>query len=197
MRKNIKLVIIMLFVGACAFASEGEHTSGHEEIVIPLTEIGWQAANLGILLIALFFFLRKSVIETFANRKTEFINKAEKTKQALKLAEDDLRDTKAKLSQLENGETKALENAKHEASLIKNSIIKESEAQAVKLITDAQASIQTELMKATAEIKLVIFNEAIVSSKEKISSQINQNLKAIEAGFLQQVDSAKNNKAGL
>ena len=118
-------------------AASGEkeaHGGGHDENVkIPYDQIGWQAANLGILLVALFFFLRKSITEAFAKRKTDFLSQAEKTKSALKTAELALSEVKNKLSTLESGEKKSLENAKHEANIVKANIIKDSEHAAEKM----------------------------------------------------------------
>lgn len=194
MKKNVLFALTVL-LSVAAIANEGEVGGGHEEIAIPLTEIGWQAANLGILLVALFFFLRKSVVESFAKRRTDFLEKAEKTKAALKLAEDDLRDTKTKLASLEAGEAKALETAKHEANLIRASLIKEAEAQAAKIKADAEMSMRNELMKAKAEINAMILEEAVGLSKSKISSSTTQNLQATESHFLAQVENSKNAKA--
>lgn len=193
--KNI-IFALTLVVGAVALASGGaEHGGGHEEAHIPLKEIGWQAANLGILLVALFFFLKKSVVESFAKKKTDFIAQAEKTKVALKQAEDELRDTKAKLANLESGETKALETAKHEANLISANLIKDAEAQAAKIKHDAELTIRNELMKAKAEINAMILNEAVSATKSKLNSSSTQNLQAVESQFLAQVENSKQAKA--
>ncbi|MBC7464904.1 MAG: ATP synthase F0 subunit B [Bdellovibrio sp.] len=191
MRKNI-LFTATLLLGVVAMAAEAEHGGGHNEQTIPLTEIGWQAANLGILVIALFFFLKKSVVESFAKRRTDFLEQAEKTKAALKLAEDDLRDTKKKLADLESGEAKVLETAKHEANIIKANLIKDAEIQAAKIKTDAEASIKNELMKATAEINAIILAEAVNASKAKLSAGTAQSLQANEAHFLSQVGNSNN-----
>jgi F-type H+-transporting ATPase subunit b len=193
MKKNI-VFVLTLFTGVMTLAAEVvEHTAGghHEEIVIPLREIGWQAANLGILVIALFFFLRKSIAESFAKRRSNFIAQAEKTKEALKLAEAELADTKAKLANLENGEAKALENAKHEAMLISANMIKDSEAQAAKMKADAEMTIRNELMKAKMEINAIILGEAVAQAKSKISAGAAGNVQNTEAHFLAQVEDSK------
>jgi F-type H+-transporting ATPase subunit b len=192
MKKNI-VFVLTLFISVLTLAAEVEHATGghHEDVVIPLREIGWQAANLGILVIAMFFFLRKSIAESFAKRRSNFIAQAEKTKEALKLAEAELADTKAKLANLENGEAKALENAKHEATLLSANLIKESEAQAAKIKADAEMTIRNELMKAKMEINAIILGEAVSQAKAKISSGAAGNVHSSEAHFLAQVESSK------
>lgn len=192
--KNV-LFALTLLVSAVALASDGAEHGAHEEMHIPLQEIGWQAANLGILLVALFFFLKKSVVESFAKKKTDFLAQAEKTKVALKQAEDELRDTKAKLANLENGEAKSLETAKHEANLIAANLIKDAEAQAAKIKHDAELTMRNELMKAKAEINALILNEAVSATKSKLNSSSTQNLQAVESQFLAQVENSKQAKA--
>src|SRR3990167_930651 len=119
--KNTAL-LLLLFCSA-AVAAGTESGAGHGEEQIPFKQIGWQAANFGILLVALFFFVRKSIIETFQNRQKEYLARAEKTKSALRGAEAALAGIKEKLSFLESGEKKSLEKAHLEAEILKASII--------------------------------------------------------------------------
>lgn len=176
-------------------AASGEketHGGGHDEHVeIPYDQIGWQAANLGILLVALFFFLRKSIIEAFAKRKTDFLSQAEKTKSALKTAELALSEVKNKLSTLESGEKKSLENAKHEANIVKANIIKDSEHAAEKMKSDLQLTLKNELEKAKSEINTLIFDKAVGSVTKKINDQSETISKNAEAAFLNQISQVK------
>ena len=73
MKKTVFL--LTLFSAALALASDGEHGSAHGSEEIPFTQIGWQAANLGILLIALFFFMKESIVDAFKNRQKEYNQK--------------------------------------------------------------------------------------------------------------------------
>lgn len=193
---NKSLFAALLLIGMSLLASE--HGGGHKDSnSIPLETIGWQAANLGILLVAIFYFAKKAVIDMFAKRKADFIEQSEKTRALLKQAENELMEIKSKLSTLESGEAKALENAKHEASLLKANLIKDSEAQATKIKNDAQAAIQNELVKAKQEINQLILTEAIASAKDHLSGSSATNKKLIESQFLSQVERAQSSGAGL
>lgn len=183
------MMALTLFSTVIAFASEVEHAATEHE-AIPLDKIGWQAANLGILIVIIFYFARKSIVEMFAKRRTDYIEQSEKTKTLLIQAEAELKEIKTKLAQLESGENKAFETAQHEANLIKSNLIKDSEAQAVKMKNDAEAAIQNELLKAKAEINQVILAEAVISAKQKLAEAGPQSQKAIETQFLSQVDKA-------
>lgn len=194
MKKNL-LFGALFFASLFAAASGEEHGTHEKAAAIPWDQIGWQAANLGILLVVLFYASRKSVIEMFAKRKTDFIEQSAKTEALLVQAEAELKEIKTKLAQLESGEKKSLEAAQHEANLINANLIKESEAQALKLKNDAELSIQNELAKARAEINQLILKEAIAAAKSKLSNSTPQEQKAIENQFLAQVDQAQTAKA--
>ncbi|OFZ28480.1 MAG: hypothetical protein A2622_05120 [Bdellovibrionales bacterium RIFCSPHIGHO2_01_FULL_40_29] len=191
MRQNLIFTCIMLLSTIVMAASGGE---SHGDDHIPFDKIGWQAANLGVLLIIIFFGIRKSIVEAFAKRQTDFLEQSEKTKVLLNQAEAELKEIKTKLATLEAGETKSFENAQHEANLIKANIIKDAEAQAEKLKADAALSIRNELAKAKSEINQIILTEAVFAAKEKLAATSG---KAVEAQFLNQVDQAHASKATL
>ncbi|MBC7742736.1 MAG: ATP synthase F0 subunit B [Bdellovibrionaceae bacterium] len=186
--KKTFMVTFLLSAVAMALEAAG-HGEGHN--AIPFEQIGWQAANLGILLIALFFFLRKSVIEAFANRRTAFLSQAEKTKAALKNAEAALQEIKTKLATLESGEGKAIENAKHESNLAKAHIIHESEVHAEKMKADLQLTLKNELEKAKSEINNLILTQAISFVTKKINDKSSQVSQGAEAAFLNQISQVK------
>jgi F-type H+-transporting ATPase subunit b len=173
-------------------ASGGEAAAGHhEEGGIPFDKIGWQAANLGILLIATVFLIRSSVKELFANRRKGFLEQSEKTKSALKGAEAALSEIKNKLSLLESGEKSSIEKAGHEAADLKNNVIKDSEHQAEKLKSDSQLVIKNEIEKVKSEISTLILGGAILATTKKITDKGAQITKDSESEFLKQLGQVK------
>jgi F-type H+-transporting ATPase subunit b len=184
--KNI-LFALTLILSVAAFASGAEH-GGHDEGAIPLKEIGWQAANLGILVAALFFYLRESVKESFAQRRLAYVEQAERTKSALKNAEMVLSVVKEKLSSLEAGETKSLQTAQSEAAQLKANLIKDAEAASEKIKKDAELSIGHELNKAKAEINQTILNGAMSLATQKLAQSQPS---AQEAAFVKQLEQVR------
>lgn len=180
---------VILLMSATALAAGGGHDA-HGDGHIPLREIGWQVVNLGILLLALFFFIRKSIIETFAARKQNYVDQSQKTLAALKDAEAALADIKSKLSSLEGGEKKALDNARFEADLLKVNLIKDAEASAEKMKKDAVLTINNELNKAKAEINATILNAAVSTATKNLSDK-NQASSSQESAFLKQLEQVK------
>lgn len=189
MRGLIKfdVAVAIVFLSASAFAAGGGHGDGH----IPWKGIAFQAANLGILLLALFFLIRKSVVEAFANRRKDYLDRSEKTKSALKDAEAALAGIKDKLNNLEGGEQKAIQNAQHEANLMKAGLIRDAETSAIKIKKDGQLMIANELNKARLEINNAILNQALTAATQTLSSKGQTGASAQETAFIQQLEQVK------
>lgn len=186
-----KTLFSMLLISSVFAVAAGGGHGAHDENHIPLREIGWQAANLGVLLIAIFIFIRKSIVESFANRKAEYLERSERTKAALKGAEAALSEIKGKLAQLEGGEKKALESAQHEAAILKAHLIRDTEAAAEKMKRDAEMSIKNDLAKAKAEINAAILEQALSTAAKSVSSNAQNNKAALEAQFISQLGQVK------
>lgn len=187
--KNTAIIMAILVLSAIALASGSEHAT-HGAEGIPLDKIGWQAANLGALLVALFFFIRKSVVEVFENRKQNYVNQAAKTKESLLGAEAALAEIKQKLTNLESGEKQALERAQHEANLISANLITDAKATAEKIKKDVSLTIGNELNKAKSEINAAILNQALGAAAKNISNGAQPAAQA-ENSFLKQLEQVK------
>jgi F0F1-type ATP synthase membrane subunit b/b' len=184
------LTLLMSTFVVIARANGAEHGVEAEEAGIPLRSIMWQAANLGALLIAIYFFTRKSIAEVFVARRQDYLSQAEKTKVLLREAENALKDVKSKLSELESGEQKSFESAKKEAALLREGIARDAETAAIKLKRDAELVIAAELQKAKSEINAAILNQAVASASQKLSSG-GASTSNQEAGFLKQLEQVK------
>lgn len=182
------IIVAILFMSLSASAAGGGH---HGDDHIPFQAIAFQAINLGILLLALFFLIRKSVVEAFANRRQEYLNKSEQTKSALKEAEAALAGIKQKLATLEGGEAKALESAQHEANLMKSGLIRDAEASAEKIKKDGQMVIANELSKARQEINNAILTQAMAAAKQTLSAEGQAAGAHRENAFIQQLEQVK------
>lgn len=173
-------------------AGAAEHGGGHvDEHFIPLHEIGWQALNLGILLVAIFFLIRKSIVEAFANRRQNFVEQSEKTQVALKQAEASLSEIKSKFAGLEAGEKTSLENAKREAQIQKDNLIKEAHEAVEKMKKDAQLMMANELVKAKNEINNAIMTQAIQTAKQTMTKNQAAGASAQESHFIKQLEQVK------
>ena len=188
---NKLLTLLFTLAPIMSFASEVAEGSHHEGNHIPWESIGWQAANLGILLAILFVFLKKPIIEAFANRQKNFVDQAEKTQKALRDAEVALSDIKAKLKDLESGEKNALEKAKHDSNIQKANIIKDAQAMAVKMKEDSKLILNNEINKAKLEVNDMILKSAVAETSKKINDNSAQINKSAEARFIAEISQVR------
>lgn len=189
--KNLVFVSVLVLSCATLASSGGHEAAAGEHSGVPLKEIGWQAANLGILLITLFFLVKGAIVEAFANRKSQFVDQAEKTKASLKAAELALSDVKTKLSVLESGEKASIDKATKEAEALKASLLNDANSQAQKMKDDIKLIATAELEKAKAEIGIIIMAGAVSATSKKISDKKAQITKDSEAEFLRQIGQVK------
>lgn len=179
-----------LLISSGAAAAGGGHAGdvGH----IPFDKIGWQAANLGILLIGIFYVIKTPLVEAFKARQKNYIEQSEKTKSSLKDAEAALIEEKTKLMDLEAGEKSALEHARREADLLKAQLISDAVAAAEKIKLEAEIAIKRELSKAKASINSAILNQALATAATSLreKGQTSAAEKAgHEAAFVKQIES--------
>lgn len=174
----------------CAFGATGAH-GGHDENKIPTETIMYQAINLGILLVILFFAVRKSVVALFKARYADYNDQAAKTEAATKLAEEALSDIKNRINQLKTSEQTAIDSAHADASALKNKMIKETQAQAEKLKADTKLIVAAELTNAKDELRKEIINASIEIAKGNIKNAAADITKKSEQGFLNDLSHTK------
>lgn len=182
------LLLLSALISATAQAAGG---AAHGDDHIPWKQIGTQAINLGILLAILFHFARKSIVQTFVQKRADYVEQSQKTERALKLAENNLKDAREKLKALESGETQSIAASTVEAENAKNKIVREAELQAEKLKSDVKLVVDAEVFKAKTEIRQQIIEQSLAS----VESSIKQSSAAItqksESGFLQDLGQVK------
>lgn len=189
---RVATIIFMILMGLqiCAFAAGDAH-GGHDEHAIPTDWIMYQAINLGILVIAIFFMVRKSVTAMFKERYTNFHDQAAKTEAATKQAELALSDIKNRISELQTSEAATVAKAQADAEALKNKMIQETEAQAAKLKADTKLIVAAELNNAKDEIRKEIINASIEIAKGNIKNSAESITKKSEQGFLNDLSKTK------
>ena len=186
--KNLFAWMILL-LSTSAFAMGGGEA--HDESHIPVETITVQAINLGILLIAIFFFVKKAIVDAFLARQADFKEQSMKTAKALELAENELKEIKAKLRDLEQNESMSIEKAKSEAELLKSKIVVEAESQAKKMKDDVALIVNAEIYKAKNEIRKEIIEHSISAAQKNLESSAITITKNSEKGFLADLGQVK------
>ncbi len=188
---KILLSIALLFISTFVFASAAEHGGAHDEGAIPLGKIGIQALNLGILLAALFYFVKKSIVDAFKQRQVAFNEQSQKTAAALKQAEAELKEIKDKLATLESSEAASIQSAQVEAEKTKAKLVHEATLQAEKLKSDVALIINAEVYKAKNEIRNQIIEKSIATAKESVRGSAQSITEKSGAGFISDLGQVK------
>lgn len=164
----------ILFFTALAFAEEADHAAagGHGAHAIPWNSIFVQAFNFGLLLIVLFFLLRKSVAAHFENRAKEYAQLVERAETARKQAEKSHSEIKERLAKLESTAEQSVRTAQTEAEELKGRMITEAKSISDKLEVEAKRSVAVELDKAKAELRRELLARALDASRDSFKKNL-------------------------
>ena len=194
MKKNVLIFAVLLILSALVSVSAlaaGAAAGGHDENHIPWSWIGIQAINLGILLTIIFFAAKSKIVAMFTDKRAAYVEQSLKTEKALKAAEDNLREAREKLKQLESTEASSIATATNEADAQKNKIVRDAEAQAHKLKLDVQLVVNAEVLKARTEIRTQIIEKSLANAEQAIKGSSATITQKSESGFLQDLGQVK------
>ncbi len=185
LKYKLQLFSVALLVSVSAMASSGSAGHGAE---IPWAVIKAQAINLGLLLAILIYFIRKPLALMFEQKKNDYIVNANKTAEALKLAESDLAEIKKKITDVESTKKQVLLSAEKEAQQLFEKIQQDAKEQAKKIELDTAMVIAAEHHTAVNELK----NKIIEGSIHVAAADVKQNAAVItkksEKGFVEEVE---------
>lgn len=133
-----------------------------------------QAFNVGIIIIALVYFLRKPVREFFTSKRTAFLSAAEKTLAAKKQAEAELADAKAELARVESTAAESIARAKSEAEALRKTILADAEALSQRIKNDAAVTAHAEVEKAKNLLRVEMIQGAVSAAQKTMSAGVSQ-----------------------
>lgn len=182
---------IALFLLVSAIMQTASAADGHGASV-PLREVFWQVFNLTILFGGMIYFLRQPVKNFFAQRRTDFVDAANKSQAARLEAEKQFADIKNKLQLLESTRTESFARAEAEAADMRRQMIKDAEEIAQRVRHEAETTAQIEVQKARTELREAFVKEAVDAARtvltKDIGSQDHQKLQNDFAQHLQGVN---------
>lgn len=173
------ILLILTFKASEAFAAGG-HSDG-----VPLTSILWQLANVVILFTGIFFIARKSIVDSFAKRRTDYLE-ASKKSQALKLAaENELKSVLENLSKLKATSDESIRRAQAEAADLKNNIVKEANDLSARIRKEAADAAQVEVRKAKKELTLSFLNESFEGAENQMKNLNSNDRTKLQTQFVE------------
>jgi len=175
MNKNkIKILLpgmLSVMIASAAFASEGGHGAEEYTFVadwLPLL------VNFGILVGALFYFLRKPVRDMFRNRSAEIAKAMEESREARERAVAALTDMERKTREMEAETRTLIAEAQARGEKDRQALVEEGK----KIARDIQEQIKTgtdiEVQKAKAELAAEAAVLAVDLAEGKIKSTITR-----------------------
>jgi len=159
-------ITALLLLPLSLFAAGGGHSNEIPGVIL------WQVVNLGILLGALVYFLKDTVIKAFADKRTAFLAEFEKSKAAQATAEKSYLDVKAKLEELNRTANQSVSKAEKEAEEMKKLMIADAKSAAAKVREESQRAAMHDTSKAQRNLQIKIATEAISAARSILSKDI-------------------------
>ena len=180
--------VALILVPSVVFAADGGHGGGHGLDEKTTKTIIYQAINVGVMLVAMVYFLKNTVRSYFKEKQAAFLATAEKAQAAKRQAEREHDEIKNQLSKLESTTEEAISRAKAEAVDMRNQMIQEAQIQAKKIQEEASRSAQIEIQRARTELRDHTIREATRLAKETIEQKVSsEDHKRLQGDFIQNI----------
>lgn len=179
--KRTALVLFLLSASSVAVAAP--HGEG-----VPWTTIFWQCFNLTILFSGLFFLLAKPVRQMFAQRRVSYLETEKKAQNARKAAEQQYLEVKHKLDHLVSSREESFARAEGEASDMKKQLIRDANELAVRIKSEAEATVRMEIARAQFELRREFVRESVQAARTVLQKDIgNQDHQRLQDQFVNQL----------
>ena len=148
----------------------GAHDSGKK-----MEDLIYRAVNFSLLVIILFFVVRKTPIKDyFSNRINEIKNNFEELSKEKELAEKRYADLEQKLKDFEASRQEIIDQYKAEGAAEKDKIISEAEQRATQILEQAELTIQREIKAAGDKLKQEVLDSAAKKAQEILTKEMKE-----------------------
>ena len=166
----ILALFLLCFVGTVAASSEGG--GGHEGVKGWVATDTYRVMNFSVLVIALFFLLRKPVSQALNSRIKGIKDQLSELEAKKKDAEKELAKYTERLSHLEQEAEKLIEEYIRQGNEAKARIIDEAKKTVEKLEEQARRNIEHEFKQAKIKLQQDILEKALVNAETLIKNNI-------------------------
>jgi len=133
----------------------------------------YQCINVGLMVIALIYFLRAGVVQFFKDRRKAYLAAAEKSQQAKNAAELERSSIQAKLNKLENSADESVARARAEAADLRKTLLAEAESLSRRVHDDAAKAADMEVGRAQRQLREQVIKESITAARNQLSSKVS------------------------
>lgn len=159
MRKLLSILVLT------TLSTQALAAGAHAGDGIP-TVVFWQAANLGLIFIGLYFLVGKGAVDFFKSKKTDFLSSAEKSKKIREEAEKKVKEIQDRLVKLESTSSESIERARAESADLKKQLAAEAQNLALRIKTEATEAARAEVLRAQRELHKDIAVESIKMAQD-------------------------------
>lgn len=163
----LKMFLLMTAISEAALGADAHHGGG-----IPAMSIFWQAFNLTIALLIIYFATRKSMKEYFLQRQTSFVATAQKSEAAKAEAERQLKDIHDRLKQLSQTYGESIARAQAEAADLKKQMIVEAQDLAKRIKDEAHMTVKIEAQRAQRALHEKFVSDSVGSARTLLAKDI-------------------------
>lgn len=171
--RTMLLGALSVLIAVAAFAAEGGHGGGHEEI----TFMGdWfpRLVNFAIISAVLVYFLRKPIRDFFKNRSAEIESSLRDSREARDKALAALTDMERKIRELEAETKRMIAEAQGRGEKDRQALLEEGRKVSKDVQEQVKAGIDIELAKAKADLAVEASLLSVDLAEGKIKSSINK-----------------------
>lgn len=134
----------------------------------------YQAINVAMVVGGLIYFLRKPVIQFFADKRTQYFQAAAQTQAARNAAQHDYDQARSQLLKLETTTDESLQRAQAESAELRKNLIQDAQQAAQKIKEEAAATARFEVQRAIADLRAEMIREAVATTVKQMSSGVSQ-----------------------
>jgi len=164
------LAVLLCFQAGMAVASSG---GGHEggPKVWEATDT-YRVMNFTVLVVALFFVLRKPVSQALNGRIKGIEDQLKDLEQKKQAAEEELAQYDEKLAELDKEAEKIVAEYVQQGEDAKKRILEEAKSSAAKLEEQAKRTIEQEYKQARGQLKAEVLEQALAKAEEILKSNV-------------------------
>ena len=162
--------------------------SGHGLDAHAIQTILYQTLNVGILFGALGYFGIPKIRAVLKQKRQDFLDQASKSEAARSQAQAELDEIKKKLQVLETQRAESILRAKADAAATRESLLKEGQALAERLRSEARQAAAQEVERARRNLQEEALAEALKLAKGQISSKVSsEDHQRLQGDFIQNI----------
>lgn len=178
--------MLLSMVVAASGAEHGAHSAGHSQ-GIPAV-FYYQIGNLSVLLVILFFLLRKKISGSIVEKKAQFLEKQSSAERARLTALTRKNEMQLRLEKLVSTAEVSRIQAKAEAEAYRQRLQAETSQTEARLQSEALKTESNERARAQSRLRDMLVSKSIQSAREMIKSGLDEKqLRKLQTDFVDKI----------